>query len=148
MLMILTRRGLARVNDYACRRGLAMNRRKQSPSGAADWVRGPGPADGDGDVERGQSFLVTSDPHLPSDEGPARGRWTPLLAVAYFLLAGIVSLTIGAAVSLAASGTGRLALWAGVTGAIAIAAGIAYDSRLVRGLGPVLRNRGSQLGRP
>ena len=103
MLMILTRRGLARVNDYACRRGWAMNRRKQSPSDAADWIREPGQAAGDGDVERGRGSAGTSDLQSPGHGGPVRGGWTPLLALAYFLLSGIVSLTIGAAVSLTAS---------------------------------------------
>jgi hypothetical protein len=147
MLMVLTRRGLARVNYYVCRRGRAMNRRKQSPSAAAGWVRGLGRADGS-DVERGRGFLVTSDSQPSSHDGPVRRRSTPLLALAYFLLAGIVSLTIGAAVSLTASGTGRLALWSGVTGIIAGAAGLAYDSRVVRDRFPAFRSRGDQPGRP
>lgn len=148
MLMILTRRGLARVNGYACRRGRAMKRRKQSPSAAADWERGRRQAGGDGDVGRGRGFLVASGPHPSSHEGSVRGRRTPLLALAYFLLAGIVSLTIGAAVSLTTSGTGRLALWSGVTGITAVLTGIAYESRLVRERLPVLRSRGNQFGRP
>jgi hypothetical protein len=125
-----------------------MNRRKQSPSAAADWERAPRQAGGDGDVGRGRGFLAASGPHPSSYEGPVQGRRTPLLALAYFLLAGIVSLTIGAAVSLTTSGTGRLALWSAVTGILAVAAGLAYDSRLVRGRFQVFRNRGNQFGRP
>jgi hypothetical protein len=53
--------------------------------------------------------------------------------VIYSMAAGFVSLTMGALSSLAASsGTGKLTLWAVVTGSSAIAAGIAYESRLSR----------------
>jgi hypothetical protein len=125
-----------------------MNRRKQSPPATADWERGPRQAGVDGDARRGRGFLVASGPHPSSHEGPVQGQRTPLLALVYFLLAGIVSLTIGAAVSLTTSGTGRLVLWSGVTGILAVVAGFAYDSRLVRDRFPAFRNRGNQFGRP
>lgn len=99
-------------------------------------------------MERAQGFVVTSDPENPGCEDSVRGRWALLPAIAYFLLSGITSLTIGAAISLAASGTGRLVLWSGVTGVIAILTGIAYESRLVRERLPALRSRGNQFGRP
>jgi hypothetical protein len=67
--------------------------------------------------------------------------------MAYFLISGIMSLAVGAAVSLAASGTGRLALWSGATATTAVAAGIAYESRRVRtGIRAFIRRR-SQVDR-
>jgi hypothetical protein len=97
-----------------------MNRRKQSPSAAVHGARGAGQAAVDG-------------------QGP--DRRTPYQVIAYCLLSGIVALAAGAAVSLTISGMGRIALWAAVTGVVAVAAGIAYDSRLVKGWFPMLRNR-------
>lgn len=65
-------------------------------------------------------------------ECPAQRKRRSASAIAYFLTAGIVSLMVGAGVSLAASGTGRLVLWSGATATTAVAAGIAYESRLFR----------------
>jgi hypothetical protein len=62
----------------------------------------------------------------------AQRKLKPASAIAYFLITGIVSLMVGAGVSLAASGTGRLVLWSGATATTAVAAGIAYESRLFR----------------
>lgn len=54
--------------------------------------------------------------------------------VIYSVVSGFASLTIGAVASFAASsGAGKLALWWIVTGTTASAAGIAYESRLLRG---------------
>jgi len=54
----------------------------------------------------------------------------PLLI--YALISGAVSVMTGAAVSLAASGSGRLVLWSAVTGALAVTSGAVYESRLLR----------------
>jgi hypothetical protein len=83
-------------------------------------------------------------PHLEATytepERLAQPKRKPASAIAYFLIAGIVSLMVGAGVSLAASGTGRLVLWSGATATAAVAAGIAYESRLFR-IGVRLFNR-------
>jgi len=77
-----------------------------------------------------------------------RPRRSLISTIVYFLISGIVSLMVGAAVSLAASGPGRLALWSGVTATTAVAAGIAYESRLFRMIGGrAFSHRRSRLGR-
>ena len=51
-------------------------------------------------------------------------------AVAYSLFSGFVALVAGAAVSLMAGSTSiRLIVWITVSGAIAIAAGVAYETK-------------------
>jgi hypothetical protein len=55
--------------------------------------------------------------------------------VIYSLISGLAALGVGAVASFAASSeVGRLVLWAVVTGTTAIVAGVAYESRWVRGL--------------
>lgn len=54
----------------------------------------------------------------------------------------------GAAVSLAASGSERLAVWSGVTVITAIAAGIAYESRLVKAWYSEFHRRRGRPGHP
>lgn len=76
-----------------------------------------------------------------------RPRWSLVSTIVYFLMSGIVSLMVGAAVSLAASGTGRLALWSGATAITAVAAGIAYESRLFRIGVRAFSHRRSRFGR-
>jgi hypothetical protein len=83
-------------------------------------------------VKRKPYLEVTSDQMYIGPGRPAQRKRTPISAIAYFLMAGIVSLMVGAGVSLAASGTGRLVLWSGATATTAVAAGIAYESRLLR----------------
>jgi hypothetical protein len=85
---------------------------------------------------------------LPSAAGVdgGRPRRSPVPAIAYFLISGIVSLAVGAAVSLAASGTARLALWSGVTATTAVAAGIAHESRWLRTGIRTFSRRRSQVG--
>lgn len=125
-----------------------MNRRKRPSSAMSYEVRAPGQAARDDLADRGRSSLITSDQQGPGREGPRRRDGRALfLAIAYFLLSGIVSLTIGAAVSLTTSGTGRLALWLAVTGVSAVVAGIAYESRLMREWFPAFRIRRDQFGR-
>jgi hypothetical protein len=55
-----------------------------------------------------------------------------LATVSYSLVSGFVALAVGAVASFAASGMSKLTLWFTVTAVTAVAAGIAYDSRLIR----------------
>jgi hypothetical protein len=62
--------------------------------------------------------------HLP----PVLNRLRPAL-ITYCVVSGTVAVIIGAAVSLVAPGPQRLALWAVVTAAVAVVAGVAGESR-------------------
>jgi len=55
-----------------------------------------------------------------------------LVLIMYSILSGFVALVMGAVISLAAPAPQRLPWWAGATGVIAIAAGVAYHSRLLK----------------
>lgn len=67
-----------------------------------------------------------------------------LLVISYSLASGTVAVAIGAAVSLAAPGVNRLALWSSVTASAAVGAGFLYDSQLIRDCRRFLR----RLARP
>jgi hypothetical protein len=98
-------------------------------------------------VKREPYLVATSDQQCTGSDGLALPRRSPVPAIAYFLISGIVSLMVGAAVSLTASGTERLALWSGATATTAVAAGIAYESRLFRIGVQAFSQRRSQLRR-
>lgn len=83
-------------------------------------------------MKRKPDFVVAWDRRNAGVGSPVRRRRAPIFCIVYFLISGAVSLMVGAAVSLAASGTGRLVLWSVTTGAVAVSAGIAYESRLFR----------------
>jgi hypothetical protein len=83
-------------------------------------------------VKRKPYLEVSSNEMYAGPGRPTQRKRAPISATVYFLIAGIVSLMVGAGVSLAASGTGRLVLWSGATATTAVAAGIAYESRLLR----------------
>lgn len=74
--------------------------------------------------------LIGSAVRMPRDEQSPPLLW-PVMIV-YAAISGVVALVMGAVASLAVSGEQRLAWWAGVTAAVAIIAGIAYESRPVR----------------
>ena len=59
-----------------------------------------------------------------------RRNWQWLALIVYSVIAGTAALVIGAAVSLAASGSQRLTLWAAATSTAAVTAGVAHESRL------------------
>lgn len=61
-----------------------------------------------------------------------------LVRLAYFVAGGMLSMTVGAAASLAAPGPWKLAVWPAVSGLVAFSLGFAADvatRRLVRCLG-------------
>lgn len=79
-------------------------------------------------MKREPDLTSTSDHRDAGEEIPARLRRAPIVSIAYFLISGTVSLMIGAAVSLLASGTERLVLWSVTTSVVAVSAGYAYES--------------------
>lgn len=62
---------------------------------------------------------------------PSRPGWPRPALIIYSLTAGTAAVLVGAAVSLIAPGPQRLTLWATATGVVAVAAGVARDSRLL-----------------
>jgi hypothetical protein len=70
---------------------------------------------------------------LRADERQAaRHDHLTLVVISYSLISGTVAVVIGAAVSLAAPGLDPLALWSIVAAAVAVSAGLVYDSDLMR----------------
>lgn len=75
---------------------------------------------------RGQDVRL----HAEGWTQPRRDRQC-LALIAYSVIAGAAALVVGAAVSLAASGSQRLTLWIAATSTAAITAGVVRESRLV-----------------
>jgi len=91
--------------------------------------------------------IVAAEHPLPSRR-PAERERARIAVLIYSLAAGAISVMAGAAASLAASGSGRIVLWSAATCACGIAAGIAYESRLLRFCYSALGRRIRQHARP
>jgi hypothetical protein len=61
---------------------------------------------------------------------PSRSR-RGLALIVYSVLSGTIAFALGAALSLAVQGSQRLAVWSAGTGVVAVAAGVAHESRLL-----------------
>jgi hypothetical protein len=131
--MTMTKRVLTYVNDnIRWSGGRWAISREPSPLGVASTTRRPDLVARCSHVKRKPDLAITSNRQGTGVESPVRRRRTPAWSIAYFLISGTVSVMVGAAVSLAASGMGRLVLWSVATGVVAVSAGIAYESRLFR----------------
>jgi len=93
------------------------------------------PGQGDDDVDQGLRS-TTAHARLVADGGRARrGRAEGPVTLIFSLVSGLVALGVGAVVSFAVSSEeSKLVVWSVATGITAAVAGVAYESRWVRGL--------------
>jgi hypothetical protein len=82
-------------------------------------------------VHHSSRSVVAAERPLPGDHDPSKDKRAQFPLLIYSVACGAISVMIGAVLSFAASGSGRLLLWSAVTSACGIVAGIAYKSRLI-----------------